>query len=64
MDLLLSNFYIHPRTVEKWKLEEMKSSILQGTNLTMLEALNIVNSNYRMEVRTILHKKLKNDSTK
>lgn len=64
MDLLLSNFYMHPRIVEKWKLEGMKSTILQRADLTMLEALNIVNSNYRMEVRTILHKKLKNDSTK
>lgn len=47
---------IHPRTIEKLKLEAIKNELL-GNLLTPYEAASIIMAKYRMEIKLILKKK-------
>lgn len=55
---------IHPRTIEKWKLEAFKAEITQLPSLSMYEIAKIIMAKYKMEVMIILHKHIKNDKNK
>lgn len=56
--------FIHPKVVENWRLRELKEELLNSPFLSLYEIAGILTADYRMQVKLILHKHIKNDRIK
>ena len=53
--------FIHPKVVENWRLRELKEQLLNFPSLSLYEIAEIFRAEYRMKIKLILHKHIKND---
>lgn len=52
---------IHPRVIERTILEDFKGQALNISSLSILDIIKIIQADYRMEVRLVIHKHIKNE---